>query len=372
MKTILIEDPQSLHELCQQLITEPLLAIDTEFFRETTYYPHLGLIQIAGPDHIACVDPLAFDARDELRRLFFNPNIIKVFHSCSQDMEVLYQYFGELPTPIFDTQIAAAMLGSQDQIGYANLVAEQFDVALDKSQTRTNWLKRPLSAKQIEYAGDDVRYLLPLYERFNLALQEKNREAWSQEDCIQLCGNSERFEPDLDNCWLRVKGYFRLSDRQLAVCRSVARWRELQAVEKDLTRRRIMSDELIVKIAATQVDTSNLSGLDNYIARLGRVELETLTRAIETGLQTPESEWPVINRQKPSAEEKQQLSHLLALVQHEADAFNIHPSVLCARKEVEKLMHGARQGRLFTGWRFDIIGKRLLAEVEQTAGATPA
>lgn len=364
MKTILIEDLQSLHELCNQLITEPLLAIDTEFFRETTYYPHLGLIQIAGPDHIACVDPLAFDARDELRRLFFNPEIIKVFHSCSQDMEVLYQYFGELPAPIFDTQIAAAMLGSQDQIGYANLVAEEFDVMLDKSQTRTNWLKRPLSAKQIEYAGDDVRYLLPLHERLNRALQEKSREGWSQEDCIQLCGNSERFEPDLDNCWLRVKGYFRLSDRQLAVCRSVARWRELQAVEKDLSRRRIMSDELIIKIAATQTDAGMLSGLDSYTARLGRAEVATLTQAIETGLQTLESEWPVINRQKPSAEEKQQLSHLLELVQHEADALSIQPSVLCSRKEVEKLMHGARQGRLFTGWRFDSIGRQLLAEVE--------
>lgn len=173
MKPILIEDNQTLTQFCNKLINEPLLAIDTEFFRETTYYPHLGLIQIASPSDIICIDPLAFDARDELRRLFFNTDITKVLHSCSQDMEVLYQYFGELPAPIFDTQIAAAMLGYQDQIGYAKLVAEEYDVELDKSQTRTNWLKRPLSAKQIEYAGEDVLYLLPLYEKFSSALTEK-------------------------------------------------------------------------------------------------------------------------------------------------------------------------------------------------------
>jgi len=364
MTPILIEDNQTLIEFCDKFINEPLLAIDTEFFRETTYYPHLGLIQIASPGHIICVDPLAFDARDELRRLFFNPDITKVFHSCSQDMEVLYQYFGELPAPIFDTQIAAAMLGYQDQIGYANLVAEAYEVELDKSQTRTNWLKRPLSAKQIEYAGEDVLYLLPLHEKFNQALKDKNREGWLQEDCEQVCGNSERFQPDLENCWLRVKGYFQLSDQQLAVCRSIAQWREQLAMEKDLTRRRILPDELLLKLAATQVDINQLKSIDRHFAQFSSTELDTLAQAIEAGQQTPEAEWPVINRERPSNEEKALLKHLQALVQKKADALGIHQSVLCSKKEMEKLMHGSRDRKLLNGWRFDCIGQQLLAEVD--------
>lgn len=365
MKPILIEDKQTLTEFCDKLINEPLLAIDTEFFRETTYYPHLGLIQIASPGDIICVDPLAFDARDQLRRLFFNPGITKVFHSCSQDMEVLYLYFGELPTPIFDTQIAAAMLGHQDQIGYAKLVAEQYDVELDKSQTRTNWLKRPLSAKQIEYAGEDVLYLLPLYEKFNQALKDNNRDAWLKEDCEQLCGNSQRFQPDMENCWQRVKGYFQLNDMQLAVCRSIAQWREQQAIAKDLTRRRIMSDDLLLKLSSTQVDINQLNTIDRQITRFSGDEQNALAQAIEAGLHTPESEWPVINRERPSNEEKSRLKHLQGLVKNKADALNIHRSVLSSKKELEKLMHGSRQGKLLNGWRFDCIGQQLLAEIEQ-------
>ncbi|MCK5001860.1 MAG: ribonuclease D [Gammaproteobacteria bacterium] len=364
MKPTLIEDNQTLTQFCDKFVTEPLLAVDTEFFRETTYFPHLGLIQIAASEDIICVDPLAFDAREQLRRLFFNPDIIKVLHSCSQDMEVLFQYFDELPTPIFDTQIAAAMLGFQDQIGYAKLVALEYEVELDKSQTRTNWLKRPLTAKQIEYAGEDVLYLLPLYEKFNQALKDKNRENWLQEDCVQLCGNSQRFQPDMENCWQRVKGYFKLEGVQLAVCRSIAQWRERLAVEQDLTRRRIMADDLLLKLAATQADIKQISNIDRSIAKFSHDAQEALAQAIETGLQTPESEWPVVNRDRPSAEEKALLKHLQGLVQDKAKALDIHQSVLCSKKELEKLMQGSRQGRLLTGWRFDCIGQQLLAEVE--------
>ena len=364
MNPILIEDNQALTQFCDKFINESILAIDTEFFRETTYYPHLGLIQIGSPSDIICIDPLAFDAREQLRRLFFNPEIIKIFHACSQDMEVLYLYFGELPAPIFDTQIAAAMLGHQDQIGYAKLVAEQYEVELDKSQTRTNWLKRPLSAKQIEYAGEDVLYLLPLYEKFISELKERDRDSWLEEDCKLVCGNSQRFQPDMENCWQRVKGYFKLDGVQLAVCRSIAQWRERLAVEKDLTRRRIMADDLLLKLATTKVDTDQLKTIDRQIAKFNQDELDTLAQAIETGFQTPESEWPVINRQRPSSEEKKLLKHLQTLVQDKADALNIHQSVLSSKKELEKLMQGSRQGRLFTGWRFDCIGQQLLAEVK--------
>lgn len=175
MKPVLIENKEALDVLINALLNEPMIAVDTEFFRETTYFPHLGLVQIAGPDHIACIDPLAFDAREGLAKLLLNPSITKLFHACIQDLEVLYQYLGKMPCPLVDTQIAAAMSGTQDQMGYARLVEEQMGIQLEKSQTRTNWLKRPLTSRQIEYAGDDVLYLLPMYEKLRTDLQQKNR-----------------------------------------------------------------------------------------------------------------------------------------------------------------------------------------------------
>lgn len=363
MKPILIEDNQTLTQFCDKLINEPLLAVDTEFFRETTYLPHLGLIQIAGREDIICVDPLAFNAREQLRRLFFNAEIIKVLHSCSQDMEVLFLYFGELPAPIFDTQIAAAMLGFQDQIGYAKLVAQEYEVELDKSQTRTNWLKRPLSAKQIEYAGEDVLYLLPLYEKFTSALIDKQRDGWLQEDCLQLCGNSQRFRPDFENCWQRVKGYIQLEGVQLAICRCVAQWREQLAIDQDMTRRRVMTDDLVLKISASALKPSQLLDIDKHIARFSAEAQKNLALAFEAGLQTPESQWPVINRQRPSNEEKAQLKYLQSIVQAKADELGVHQSVLCSKKNLERLMQGSREGKLLNGWRFECIGERLLTEV---------
>lgn len=364
MKPILIESTGALEALCREFLNEPLLAVDTEFFRETTYYPHLGLVQIASPGCVACIDPLAFDARSGIASLLLNPAITKIFHACIQDLEVLYQYLGKLPDSIVDTQIAAAMLGEQDQIGYAALVEQQMGVQLEKSQTRTNWLKRPLTSRQIEYAGDDVLYLIPMYQKLMSELKNKNRAQWLKEDCDLLSSDENRFFPDMNNCWKRVKGIHKLRGVQLSICFAVAQWREQLAIKKDLTRRKALPDESIIQIATLQNDSSDTLKKIPFISRLlDTNELNSLAEAVKKGLSAAETEWPSVERQKPSPDEKALLNRCLDLLRDKSEKLGIAQGILCSRKDVEKMMVGDRDIQALKGWRLDCIGRELLEQM---------
>ncbi len=361
MKPSLIETSSQLEELCAEFINEPLLAIDTEFFRETTYFPHLGLVQLASPTRIVCIDPLAFDAREQLGRLLLNPEITKIFHACTQDLEVLFQYLGKIPSRIIDTQIAAAMLGEQEQIGYAALVEQQTGIQLEKSQTRTNWLKRPLTARQIDYAGDDVLYLIPMYHKLMAELKHRHREYWLNEDCDKLSNDAERFVPDMINCWKRVKGYNRLRGIQLYICYAVAQWREQLAIKKDLTRRKALSDDAVIQIATRQ------SGTEQALAQIAAVrrslnsdEISSLSEIVSRALDAPESEWPQLDQNKPSAQEKELLNQCLKLLRNRTSELGIAQGLLCSRKDLEKMIRGERELAVLQGWRRDCIGEELL------------
>jgi ribonuclease D len=368
VKPVLIDNSQSLDEACDELAKESLLAIDTEFFRETSYFPHLGLIQIASPDRIICIDPLAFDARAGVTRLLLDNSITKIFHACTQDMEVLYQYLGELPYPVIDTQIAAAMLGLDEQVGYAKLVEEQMGVQLEKSQTRTNWLKRPLTHKQIEYAGDDVLYLIPIYNKLVAELKTKNRESWLLEDCASLCRDETRFFPDMKNCWRRVKGVYKLSGAQLCITDAIAQWREQHAIKQDVTRRRAIPDDLVIRIAISQPDNvSELKKTGSISRLLNDEEMVSLAETISKSLSTPENEWPSINNLKPTPDEKQQLNKIQSLLNKKSAELNIAQSILCPRKDAEKLINGEHDIQVLKGWRLDCIGQELLKQVSAEA-----
>lgn len=364
MKPSLIESSNAFKELCEEFINEPLIAIDTEFFRETTYYPHLGLVQLASPTRIACIDPLSFDAREGLARILLNPEITKIFHACIQDLEVLYQYLGKLPRTMVDTQIAAAMLGEQEQIGYATLVEQQIGIRLEKSQTRTNWLKRPLTSRQIEYAGDDVLYLIPLYNKLMFELKHKHREYWLKEDCDKLGNDEIRFFPDMNNCWKRIKGVSKLRGVQLSICFAVAQWREQLAMKKDLTRRKALPDEAIIQIATIQPDGSDtLKKIPSIRRLLNTDELNSLTGAIQKGLRTPESEWPSAERHKPSIDQKATLKSCLELLRDKTEELGVAQGILCSRKDIEKMIGGARDLQVLSGWRLDCIGRELLGQI---------
>lgn len=370
MKPFLVENSQALDELCDELSAEPLLAIDTEFFRETSYFPHLGLVQIASPNHIVCIDPLAFDARQGLARLLLDTSITKIFHACLQDLEVLYQYLGQLPCPIVDTQIAAAMLGQDEQIGYAKLVEEQMDVQLEKSQTRTNWLRRPLTNKQIEYAGDDVLYLIPLYEKLITGLKSKNRESWLLEDCTNLCNDEARFYPDMNNCWQRVKGVYKLKSTQLSIANVVAQWREQHAMKKDMTRKRVIPDALVIQLAVAQPRNIEALSKTGAISKfLDAEERISLLAVINESLNNSDSSLPEISRYKPTLDERKLLNRALDLLSKKSAELDIAQSILCSRKDAEKLINGDHDIQVLSGWRFDSIGGKLLDLVSVDANS---
>jgi ribonuclease D len=360
----LITTPAQMNALCDALANEVRIAVDTEFFRETTYFAELALVQIAGADHIACIDPLAFDARDALRKLLLNPAISKIFHSCMQDMEVLYQYLGALPTPVLDTQIAAAFLGDADQIGYANLVQQEFGVSLDKSQTRTNWLKRPLTRQQLDYAADDVRYLIELHSRLDEQLGSHDRRSWFLQDCAALSASSKRFEADFEYCWKRVRGTQRLCRQQLAVVDHIARWRERCAIEKNMARRHVLDDEPLVTLAiSTPRDRAALAQCVRLPRQLDAADIDTLLHAIEDGRTTPQARWPELPQVHADAAHKARVKSLMDSVAQTAGLLGIAPSVLCSRKELEKLLAGEAQLNVLQGWRRELIGDALKALV---------
>ena len=354
-------------DLLAQLENETALAVDTEFFRETTYYPHLGLIQIAGENIVACIDPLAFDAGEALRKIFCNRAITKIFHSCSQDMEVLFHHYGFVPCPVHDTQIAEALLSTHEQIGYARLVENELGVQLAKTQTRTNWVKRPLSRKQLDYAGDDVRYLYRLYKQLLDKLKTAGRYHWFEEDCSRLCAANDnadqlaaQFSVEESTLWKRVKGSNKYSGVKLAIIQAVARWRENIAIETDTTRRRVLHDEAILQLAMQPPQTPGaLDHLRNNRFALTTQQIEQLLACIQQAEQSTASQWPLNTRQRPTAEQKAQLSTLQNILTQRASELGISAGVLCARKNLEKLIAGQTDLPVMQGWRLDCVGKAL-------------
>ncbi len=370
MPPCLIEDHAALEafisDIQPDLEADGLLAIDTEFFRETSYYPALGLVQLATRNHLACVDPLAFDAREGLAQLLLDPAVTKLFHSCSQDLEVLLQYLGELPCPVIDTQIAAAMLGEKDQISYANIVAQHLGVELEKSQTRTNWLKRPLSAKQLEYAAEDVLYLIPVYERLLDSLRAKDRVDWLQYDCEQLCRNAQRFEPDYDSCWQRVKGAHKLTSEQLGVVDALARWREHKAIALDKARRQVISDDFIVQAATRPPQNEQeLRRCGKYARELDAQDFSDMLAAIRQAQAADPASWPQPAHQRLDNEQKQRIRKLMNTVEQRAEQLGVAQAILGSRKEIEKLAEGQRELNILSGWRYHAIGEQLVNQLAE-------
>ena len=365
MKPKLIESPEQMDTLLKQLNGTDLIAVDTEFFRETTYYPQLALVQIATDSIVACIDPLAFDARATLKKLLLDNTVTKIFHSCSQDLEVLFYYLGEAPGEIYDTQIANALLTEHHQIGYAALVENELGTTLDKSQTRTNWLQRPLTHKQIEYAGDDVLYLYKLQHVLDEKLQAAGRKIWFEEDSEKLISNENSFQVDTANLWKRVKGATRLNRNKLAIAQAIAVWREQLAQQKDRTRRKILADDIVVELALAAPE--NVSALEQHIGNkyhFSLQEKQQLLETIKTAAQTPDEQCPENRFNILDNEQKSTLKTLQQLVNNKAAELGISSAILSSRKELEQLIlsHASAETdklSIMQGWRLNCIGQQL-------------
>ena len=361
-----IDNLAALEHACQQLGLSQTVCVDTEFHRETTYYPKLALIQLADAQHTYCVDPLAIQNLQPLATLFANDKILKVFHAAWQDMEIFLQTFGTLPTPVFDTQIAAALLGMGEQVGYAALIQEYLGEDIDKSQTRTDWLQRPLSEKQIEYAGGDVYYLCKVYPMMAEQLRELQREEWLLDDFRALC-NPQNYTPYPPDMWRKIKAYQKLRGVELAVLQATTAWRETTAQQRDKPRKRIISDDALVDIArqkpANAAQIFSLRSMQN--ARLTQDDANALITCIEQAKKLPQDDWPKLPKyRKLGVDEDALVDALTALLKQQAALHKINPASIAARKQLEELVSGERDIPLLQGWRMHHGGQILLDFLE--------
>src|SRR6476659_2174212 len=246
----LITDSDAVAAFCARQKGAEFVTIDTEFMRERTYWPILGVVQVAGPGEAIAIDALAEDIDlKPLLALMSDPNTLKVFHAARQDLEIFFQLSGEVPHPIFDTQVAAMVCGFGDSVSYETLVKRLAGAGLDKASRFTDWAHRPLSDRQIEYALADVVHLRTVYERLQGLLAKNGRALWFAEEMADLVDPAiYRSEPG--EAWRRFRLRGRADQRMLGVLRAVAAWREAAAQQRDLPRGRIMRDEAILEIAA--------------------------------------------------------------------------------------------------------------------------
>lgn len=355
-----IDNDNALKDFCAAICKSDFIALDTEFMRERTYFPQLCLLQIATTEHLACIDPLAINNLEPLYEILFDTNILKVLHAAGQDLELIYHMTGKLPEPIFDTQIAAAMLGEGEQTGYAALIKSMLNIDLDKSQTRTDWSKRPLTTAQLNYAADDVRHLVTAYQKQHEILTKKGRLEWLTPD-FNLLSNPQQFEQTDKSLLKRVKGTQRLRPEQLAIIRNLAIWREQTAQKKDKPRKWILADNVMLDLAKRPPkmlsDLSDYRGLNpGHIQNSGQQILDT----IKAAQQLPTDQWPEQTRRKKLNESQATTADAaMVLLRIIGNQHNIAPGSLSNRTQIEKLITGEKDIPLLQGWRYELAGRAI-------------
>jgi ribonuclease D len=336
---------------------DEIIGVDTEFMREKTFYAELCLLQVASGADFYCVDPLAGHDMAEFWRSLCGRSW--VVHSARQDIEVIYQTSGQLPVRLFDTQIAAALLGYQPQIGYAALVAELFDVSLPKAHTRADWSKRPLSGEILQYAAEDVEYLLPAYELLAARLLDKGRFDWAIFDS-SLMLDPRLHEIDPATAVVRVKAARNFKGLRYRAAARLAAWRETEAMRRNLPRQWIMKDNVLADIACQMPGSVDaLARIDGMTAktaqRIAPDLLAELAMAKANGGADGDS-----RVRMPDEEQKSVLQTMQKLVAECASDLGVAAETIASRKELSAVVSGERrESRVFTGWRKGLVGDRL-------------
>ncbi len=360
--TPLLATAEQLALACDQWRQAPWLALDTEFLREDTYFPKLCLIQVGDGTANLCIDTLALAGPGlrPLLDLLFQPGAPKVFHAASQDLEIFAQLEGRTPQPLFDTQIAAALLGYGDQLGYAALVDKLLGVKVDKSLTRADWSRRPLGAAELAYAADDVRYLGEIYPRLREDLAARGRLPWLEEDCLRL-GDPARYRNPPEQAWRRLKGLARLPPAAQRAAAALAGWRERVAQERNRPRKWILEDDALYRMAERRpADRTQLEQLrllpPKTLERHAGALLEVIAGAAEDTTPLAVEEASLDDAQK--ARLKQLLERLRSL----GEALAVPPSMLAPRGDVETLLRRGTDADvpLLRGWRWGVAGEELL------------
>lgn len=361
----IITDTETLRAFCERLAVEPFVTLDTEFIREKTYWPQLCLIQLAGAQEAFAIDPLAEGIDlSPLYELFANPHVLKVLHAARQDLEIFYMAMGKtLPTPVFDTQVAAQVAGLGESVGYEALVKQLLGKTLDKSQRFTDWSRRPLTEAQIDYALGDVIYLHEAYRKLVARIEKHGRMGWITEEMQEL-QNTALYLVDPEEAWERIR--IRASHpRQLGRLKLLARWRESLAQAEDIPRIRIMRDEILVEIATNlPKDESEMERVRGFPQHLKRNWRADLWKVIQAAQEMPKEEWPALPKHDPlPAQAEGRLEMLRLLLKQCARDSDVTPRMIADKDDLELLARGkltpeeSSSHHLMHGWRFDIFGQ---------------
>lgn len=353
----LIITTEALEGACARLASERFVTVDTEFMRETTYYPKLCLIQLAGENEVLLVDALAPELDlAPFFALMINPDVTKVFHAARQDLEIIWQKGGIVPSPIVDTQISAMVCGYGEQVSYESLARGLANAKIDKSSRFTDWSRRPLSAAQLHYAADDVTHLRVVYEKLAARIAKNNREDWVAGEMATLT-NPKNYETLPDEAWLRIKARLRKPAEKLAL-KELAAWREREAQTRDVPRGRVLKDDALVEIAMAQPKSTgelgHLRAVPNGFerSRAGGDILEAIARAatLDPAILPP----PEPDRPNVSGALVQLLKVLLQAV---ADRHQVASRLIATSDDVEQLAANPEGDHaILKGWRAEIYG----------------
>ncbi len=364
----LITETDELAELCERLAKSDFVTVDTEFMRENTYWPELCLVQIANEEEAAAIDPLAdgIDLTPLLDLLTDNEDVLKIFHAGGQDVEIIYNLTGKTPHPIFDTQIAMMAISQSEQIGYANLVESWLGKTIDKGARFTDWSRRPLTDRQIEYAIGDVTYLSKIFPKILKKLIKTDRGVWLNAEMDKLA-DPENYRNDPKLLWRKIRAPSR-NPQVLGRLKDLAAWREVEAQDKNIPRGRIIRDETLADLAShppkKQEDLPKVRGLsgawkDNDIGR-------RLMKVLKNAEPLPANEIPAkAPRGAPLGKEGALVADLLKLLlKIRAREIDVAARLLTRSDELEALASGLRELPILEGWRYEVFGRDALELVE--------
>lgn len=355
---------------CERAARHTVLAVDTEFLRERTYHPQLCLIQVATHDEAAAIDPLLIQDLTPLIALLQDKTKQKVFHACDQDLEVIRDGLGVRTGPVFDTQLAAAFLGHRMQIGYGALVQSYTGVHLDKADGMTDWSRRPLDEGQLRYAVEDVLYLPDIYDRMMEQLVDTDRLSWFRPELdAHVSAILEERRPD--EAYVHLKRSASLTRRQLAVARETCAWRERLASARNLPRKWVMSDEVVVEVCRASPRSverlRRIRGTDSLSER----EARGIVEAVRRGLDCDPKDYPSIrHRPRPNPETDSVVDLMYALLRLRSESCGVAIPLIATRDDLRSFLQDRRRSALSHGWRYEVVGKELEGLLSGAVGLT--
>jgi ribonuclease D len=366
-----IDTYDALLNYCNQAKQQPVIAVDTEFVRTRTFYPHIGLVQIFDGIDAVLIDPIAIDDLSPLKGLLTDPNVIKVLHACSEDLETFEYAMGIMPEPLFDSQVAAQLAGLGNSLGYGRLVELLQGVILEKGESRTDWISRPLSPKQLQYAAEDVIYLLPCYHKLVEQLTEKGQLQWVYDEISQLI-RRKRANIAPEHAYLLLKNTWKLQPLNLYALQLLAAWRLTFARDNDITQNFIIREQSAFEIAyRLPGHKSGLFALDVVTPQEARRHCDIILDLVKTARAAPESDYPApTHRLADIPLYKKHVAQIKAICVAAAESVNVDPTYFASKRQINQIISWyclafddtralGMEPDLLVGWRGELVGAKI-------------